>query len=70
MESTETNFSRPRIETQIPPSARLLLIELAEAKLRLRKYRSAVIGSGKADAASRLLDGIRWLEAAESVVSR
>jgi hypothetical protein len=70
MESTETNSSRPQSETQIPPPARLLLIELAEAKLRLRKYRSAVIGSGKANAASCLLDGIRWLEAAEAVVPR
>jgi hypothetical protein len=58
--------STPQTTTQISPSARLRLIELGEAKLRLRRYRSEVIGSGKADAVSRLIDSIIWLEASET----
>jgi hypothetical protein len=70
MESIEVDCTTAHTERQIPLSARRRLIELGEAKIQLRKYRSAVVGSGKADAVSRLIDGIRRLEAAESVVSQ
>ena len=54
-----------RTEKQLQPSARVRLVELAQAKLQLRRYRAEVIGTGKAKAVTRLLDGIQWLEAAE-----
>jgi hypothetical protein len=66
MQSTEPYFTTSQSERQILPSARVRLIELGEAKLRLHRYRSAILGSSKVEAVSRLLDGILSLEAAET----
>lgn len=52
-------------DAQLQPTTKALLIDLTEAKLRLRRYRLEVLGSGKAEAVSRLLDGIQRLEAPE-----
>jgi hypothetical protein len=57
-------------DVQINRSIRTRLTELAEAKLRLHRYRAEVSGSSKAEAVSRLLDGIQWLEAVELEASR
>ena len=66
--SFESQSITQNSDAQLSPSGNSLLVELAEAKLRLRRYRSGVLGSGKAAAVSRLLDGILWLEAAEREV--
>jgi len=65
MNLNELQCSTRSSDVQLQPTTRARLIELAEAKLRLYRYRANVIGSSKSEAVSRLLDAIQRLEAAE-----